>query len=66
MRSDKSGDRLAMALEAEAARQFIGGQLEVGRLLQRNEVLQELDGHRWPVWPMVPTGEFGTKLGTLL
>lgn len=65
MRLDKSGDRLAMTLEVEAGRQFIGGQLKVGRLLQGNEILQELDGRRWPVWPMVPTGEFGTESGTL-
>ena len=54
-----------MTLEVEAGRQFIGGQLKVGRLLQGNEILQELDGRRWPVWPMVPTGEFGTESGTL-
>ena len=65
MRSDKSGDRLSMALEVEAGCQFIGGQLEVGRLLKRNEILEELDGHRWPVWPMVPTRESGTELGAL-
>ena len=35
MRSDKGGDRLPMALETEAKRQFIGRQLKVGRLLQR-------------------------------
>ena len=63
---DKSGDRLAMPLEVEAGRQFIGGQLEVGRLLQGNEILQEIDGRRWPVWPMVPTGESGAESGTLL
>jgi hypothetical protein len=66
MRSNKSGDRLSVALEAEASCQFIGGQLEVGGLLQGNEILQELDGHRRPVWPMVPTGESGTELGSLL
>jgi hypothetical protein len=65
MRSDKGDDRLSMALEAEAGCQFIGGQLEVGRFLQGNEIPQELDGLRWPVWPMVPTGESGTKLGAL-
>lgn len=65
MRLDKSGDRLAMALEVEAGRQFIGGQLKVGRLLQGNEILQELDGRRGPVWPMVPTGELGAESGTL-
>ena len=65
MSSDKGGDRLAMALEVKAGRQFIGGQLKVGRLLQGNEILQEFDGRRWPVWPMVPAGEFGAKSGTL-
>ena len=54
-----------MALEVEAGRQFIGGQLKVGRLLRGNEILQELDGRRWPVWPMVPAGEFGAESGTL-
>ena len=46
-------------------RQLIGGQLKVGRLLQGSEILQELDGRRGPVWPMVPTGEFGAESGTL-
>ena len=65
MRLDKSGDRLAMTLEVKAERQFVGGQLKVGRLLQGNEILQKLDGRRWPVWPMVPAGEFGAESGTL-
>ena len=65
MRLDKSGDRLAMTLEVKAEGQFIGGQLKVGRLLQGNEILQKLDGRRWPIWPMVPAGEFGAESGTL-
>ena len=65
MRLDKSGDRLAMTLEVKAEGQFIGGQLKVGRLLQRNKILQKLAGLRWPVWPMVSAGEFGAESGAL-
>ena len=65
MRLDKSGDRWARTLEVEAGRQCIGGQLKIGRLLQGNESLQELDGRRGPVWPMVPAGEIGAESGTL-
>src|SRR5450631_3965969 len=46
MRPDKGGDRLTMALETEAYFQFIGGQLKVGRSLQRYKIFKELAGFR--------------------
>ena len=42
-----------MALETEAGFQFVGHQLEVGRLLERDELFDEGDRFRRPVWPMV-------------
>jgi hypothetical protein len=42
-----------MALETEAGFQFVGNQLEVGRLLERDELLEEGDGFRRPVRPMI-------------
>ena len=39
--SNKIGDRLTMALETEAAGQFIGHQLKVGRFLQRDKSFEE-------------------------
>ncbi len=62
MRSDKSGDRLTMALETEAQGQFIGCQLKVGRLLQRDKSFEELAGFRGPIWPVTATGELGAEL----
>ena len=53
MGSGESGNRLAMTLEAEAGVQFVGQKLEVGGLLERKEVLEEGDGFRRPVGPMV-------------
>ena len=53
MGSGEGGYRLAMALETEAGFQFVGHQLEVGRLLQRDELLEEGDGFRRPVGPVV-------------
>ena len=53
MGSGKGGDRLAMALETEAGLQFVGDELEVGWLLEREELLEEGDGFRRPVGPMV-------------
>ena len=38
MAANKGGDGLAMPLEAEAAGQFIGYQLKVGRFLQRDKL----------------------------
>ena len=63
MGSGEGGHRLAMALETEAGFQFVGHQLEVGRLLERDELLEEGDGFRRPVRPMVAAGEFGGEVG---
>ena len=52
-----------MALETEAGFQFVGQQLEVGWLLERDELLEEGDGFRRPVWPMVAAGEPGGEVG---
>jgi len=65
MGADKGGDGLPMALEAEAVGQFIGHQLEVGGLLQRDKILKELTGLRWPIWPVAATGEPSVELGTV-
>ena len=53
MGSGEGGHRLAMALETEASFQFVGHQLEVGRFVEREELLDEGDGFRRPVRPMV-------------
>ena len=53
-----------MALETETGFQFVGHQLEVGRLLEREELLEEGAGGRRPVWPMVAAGELGGEAGT--
>jgi hypothetical protein len=55
-----------MALEAQAGFQFVGHQLKVGRLLKREELLEEGDGCWRPVRPMVAAGEFGGELGAFL
>ena len=59
MSSGEGGHRFAMALETEAGFQFVGQQLEIGRLLQREELLDEGDGLRRPVGPMIAAGELG-------
>ena len=51
-----------MALETEAGFQFVGHQLEVGRLLEREELLEEGDGLRRPVRPMVAARKPGGEL----
>ena len=66
MGSDKGGHRLAMAFETEAGCQFVGDQLEVGRLLEGDELLEEGHGLGRPVGPMVAAGEFGGELGAFL
>ena len=53
-----------MALETQAGFKFIGHQLEVGRLVQREELLDEGNGFGRPVRPMVASGELGGKVGT--
>src|SRR2546430_14261202 len=63
MGSGEGGHRLAMTLETEAGFQLVGHQLEVGRLLERNELLEEGDGFRRPVRPMVASGELGDEVG---
>ena len=55
-----------MAFETEAAFQFVGQQLEVGRFLEREELLEEGKGFRRPVWPMVAARELGGEVGTFL
>ena len=65
MSSDKRGDGFAVALEAEAERQFIGGQLKVGRFLKRYKIFKKLDGRRRPIGPVVSAGDFGAESGTL-
>ena len=55
----KGRHRLAMALETEAGGQFVGHQLEVGRLLEGQELLEEGSGFRRPVGPVVAPGELG-------
>jgi hypothetical protein len=62
----KGGDGFAMAFKPKASIQFIGDELEIGRVLQRNKVPEELANLRWPIWPMVSAGEFGAELGTVL
>jgi len=63
MGSGEGGHRLAMALETQAGFQFVGHQLEVGRLLKREELLEEGDGCWRPVRPMVAAGELGGEVG---
>ena len=63
MCSGESGHRLPMAFETEASFQFVGQQLEVGRLLEREELLEENNDFRWPVWPMVAARELGGEVG---
>jgi hypothetical protein len=44
MRADKSSDGFAVAFEAEADFQFIGGQLKIGRFLQWHKILEKSTG----------------------
>lgn len=55
-----------MPLKPKANIQFIRDKLEIGRVLQRNKIPQELADLRRPIWPMVPAGEFGAELGAVL
>ena len=63
MGSGEGGHRLAMALETEAGFQLVRHQLEVGRLLERDELFEEGDGLRRPVGPMIAAGELGGEVG---
>ena len=53
-----------MAFETKSGFQFVGQQLKVGRLLERDELLDEGDGLRRPVRPMVAARELGGEVGT--
>jgi hypothetical protein len=64
--SGKGGDGLAVAVEIEAGGQLIRHELEVGRSLQGEELLEELDGLRRPVWPVVAARELGGESGAIL
>jgi hypothetical protein len=66
MCADKSGDGFAMAFEAKADGQFIGGQLEVGRFLQRNEIPEELTSLRGPIGTVVATRKPGAQVRAVL
>jgi hypothetical protein len=66
MGSGKGGHRFPVAFETEAVFQFVGHELEVGRLLQRQELLEEGDGLGRPVRPMVAAGKLGGKLRAFL
>lgn len=55
-----------MAFKTKTNFQFIGDELEVGGVLQWDKVLEKLADFRWPGWPMIPTGKFGTELGAVL
>jgi hypothetical protein len=52
-----------MTFETKAGFQFVGHQLEVGRLLKGDELLEEGDDLGRPVRPMVATGKPGGELG---
>ena len=61
MGSGEGGDRLAMALKPKRVSKFVGHQLEAGRLVQREELLEEGNGFGRPVRPMVAAGKFGDE-----
>jgi hypothetical protein len=65
MTAGEGRHRLAMALEIETSFQFVGHELEVGRLLKREELLEEGDGLRRPVGPMVAARKFGGEVGAV-
>ena len=52
-----------MAFETETGFQLVGHQLEVGRLLEGDELLEECADFRRPIRPVVATGELGSELG---
>jgi len=59
-------DGLAVALEGEARRQFIGDQWVIGRSLERQEVFEELPHVVGPGGAMVAPGEVEGKRGWVL
>ncbi len=61
MRADKSGDRLAVALETKAYVQFISYELKVGRFLQRDKIFEELYGLIRPIRPVRTAGELSAE-----
>ena len=63
--SGEGGDRVAVALETESGFQLIGHELEVGWLLQGEELLEELAGFGSPVRPVVAAREPGGEVGAL-
>ena len=60
--SGKGGHRFPVALETKTGFQFVGHQLKVGRLLEREELFEKCDGFGRPVWPMVAARELGDEL----
>src|SRR5712691_8808837 len=52
-----------MAFETETGFQFVGDELEVGRLLEGDEILEKSDGFWRPLRPMVAPREFGGEMG---
>ena len=66
VRADKSGDGFPMAFKPKTAVQFIGDKLKIGGALQGHKILKELADLGRPVRPMIPAGEFGAELGTVL
>ena len=65
MGSGQGGHRFPMAFETQAGFQFVGDELEVGRLLQGQEFLEEYDGLGRPVRPMVAARELGCESGAV-
>jgi len=61
-----SGYGLPVAFETQAGFQLIGHQLEIGRFLKGEELLEEGYGLGRPVWPMVAAGELGGEPGAIL
>lgn len=62
MASGEGGHRFPMALETKAGFQFVGQQLKVGRSLEGDELLEEGDDFRRPVWPMVAARKLGGEV----
>ena len=61
-----SGHGLPVAFEAQACFQLISHQLEIGRFLKGEELLEEGHGLWRPGRPMVAAGEPGGELGAVL